>query len=271
MKPNLENSITHSDRARTIIDTNNKARTVKINEDGSVMTRGSYSQNIPADYYLYQTIATVVLSSHSEIGDDTINVVSSSGVILGHVITFYEGNNMFQSIVTAKTDTTISVASLIDFAYTEDALIEAGLWSMNVDGSTTTQVFSIKAPPTASICIHTINCSMLDSSDMDDGMFGGLPALTNGILFRFVNSIVKNLAVILNNIGFWEIGFTTEYSEKAPAGQYGFKARRNIPKIDGVVVYLAAGGSSEFKIYIRDDLTDLDLFACIINGHIHNN
>lgn len=223
---------------------------------------------LPADYYLYKTIATPVISSTAAIGDEVINVVSSTGVAVGHAITFYEGLNMFQSLVTATTATSVTLASPIDFEYTEDALIEAGIWSMNVDGSVTPQIFSIKAPPDASICIHTINCSMLDSSDMDDGRFGGIAALSNGILFRFLNGGTKNLAVIVNNIGFWEIGFVTEYSPKAPAGQYGFKARREVPNINGVTVPLKFGGESKFQIHVRDDQTALDLFACVINGHM---
>lgn len=230
-----------------------------------------YPSLLPADYYLYKKVATPVISSTAAIGDAVINVVSSTGVVVNHAITFYEGVNMFQSLVKATTATSVTLASPIDFEYTEDALIEAGLWSMDVDGSTTPQVFSIKAPPESSVHIHTINCSMLDATDMDDGTFGGMAALSNGILFRFLDGVTKNLAVILNNIGFWEIGFSTEYSAKAPAGQYGFKARRKIPEVDGVIVKLPLGGASEFQIHVRDDLTALDLFACTINGHMLNN
>lgn len=254
-----------------LFDKNGRPRGLNIDDDDTLVIHTEYGHEVPADYYLYQTKATVVLSSATEIGDELIKVVSSSGVVVGHAITFYEGNNMFQSLVTATTPTTVSIASLIDFEYTPDALIEAGLWSMNVDGSSETQIFSIKAPPTSVVCIHTINCSMLDASDMDDAKFGGMDALTHGILFRFVDGIIKNLALIVNNIGFWEIGFKTEYSPKAPAGQYGFRARRHIPEINGVVVRINFGGTSEFQIHVRDDLTDLDLFACVINGHLINN
>lgn len=158
--------------------------------------------------------------------------------------------------------------AILDWAMGKDAVIEAGIWSVNVDGSDTTQIFSIKSPPLASIGIHTINCSMLDVTDMDDGTFGGLSALTNGILFRYIDGVVKNLAVIVNNMGFWEIGFRTEYSAKAPAGQYGFKARRHVPEVNGVKIRLTSGGASEFQVHVRDDLTDLNLVACVINGHM---
>ena len=164
-----------------------------------------YPEALPADYYLYNTAATPVITSPVSVGDEVINVDDTATVVGGHAITMYEGHTMFQSLVTAKTAGTISIAAPVDYAYTVGALVETGLWSMNVDGSTTPQIFSIKSPPEADICVHSINCSMLDASDMDDGRFGGMAALTNGALFRFIDGIEKNLAVVVNNLGFWEI------------------------------------------------------------------
>jgi len=136
---------------------------------------------------------------------------------------------------------------------------------MAVDG-TTPQIFSIKAPPNATVDIHTINCSMLNTTAMDDGTFGGINQLTNGIILKFIDGFTKNLALIVNNLGFWEIGFSTEYSTKAPAGKYGFKARRHIPIVNGSV--LRVKENSEFQIEIQDDLTGLDFMAMTIDGHV---
>lgn len=252
--------------ATKVFDTAGVPRGLKIAEGGQLSIFSEYAEDFPVDYYLYQTVAIPVISTTTTIDDEIITVVSSTGVIAGHVITIYEDTKMFQSLVTAATATTISIASPIDFEFTEAALVETGLWSMNVDGSSVTQIFSIKAPPSATIHIQTIGCSMLSATDMDDGKFGGIAALDNGILFRSINGVTKNLAVIVNNIGFWEIGFDVDYSVKAPAGSYGLRARRYIPEVNGIVITLESG-SSEFQIHIRDDLTDLDLFACVLSGH----
>ena len=260
----------YSGSAVKLFDTAGVPRGLNIDNNGRITVLPEYDNTIPADYYLYKTIVIPVISSTATIGDEVITVVSSTGVVAGHAITLYEGVNMFQSLVTGTTANTISIASPIDFAFTASALVEAGIWSMNVDGSAVTQIFSIKAPPDAKIHIHTINCSMLAATDMDDGKFGGIAALTNGILFRFIDGITKNLAVIVNNIGFWEIGFDLDYSSKAPAGQYGIRFRRDVPSINGVVVILNSGGQSKFQIHIRDDLTANDLFASTINGHMVN-
>ncbi len=228
----------------------------------------TYPVKTPADYYLYQTVATPTISSSTNIDDVVLNVVSSAGVVVDQAITIYEGVNMFQSLVTGITGTTITISSPLDFAFTTLALVECGDWNLAVDGSITPQVYKIKIPTITTAHIHTVNISILDSSDMDDSTFGGLPQLTNGILFRFVDTIEKNLALIVNNIGFWESGFDTNYADKAPAGQYGFKARRDIWKANGTVLQLIGSTNDEFQIHVRDDLTGLDLLACTINGHM---
>jgi len=222
----------------------------------------------PVDLYLYKTAATPTITSDASIGDLTLTVDAVTGVVVGHAITLFEGDRIHQNIVTVASGTTITLAAPLDYAYTTATTVETGAWNMAVDGSSTTQVYSIHAQPLANLMVHQINCSILDSTAMDDGKFGGIAALTNGIIMKYDDSIKKHLAVIVNNLGFWEIGFDAEYSDKAPAGQYGFKARRDLDRVSGTVLELTGSDSAEFQIHVQDDLTDLDLMACTINGHI---
>lgn len=238
---------------------------VKVTDRHSILSTLVAGEAEPADYYLYQTVFTPVLTSDAVIGDKVLNVDSTVGAVVGQAVTLYEGERMHQNILISSTANTITIASCIDYAYTTSALIEVGTWNMAVNGSITAQTFKIKAPTGRDIHIHTINCSILDSTAMDDGLFGGIAQLTKGMVWRFVNGFTKHLAVIVNNLGFWEIGFSSSYSDKAPAGQYGFRARRDIEGINGVIIMLE--NNAEFQVIIQDDLTDLDLVAVTINGH----
>jgi len=223
---------------------------------------------MPLDLYLYYTEATPSLTAAVEVGDRTLDVDSVTSVDIGDVITIYEDDHIFQSLVMGISTLTIAVGSPIDYAFTTDAVCDIGLWSMNVDGSSTPVTFSIKSPPNIDFCIHTIGISILDASAMDDGTFGGRPVLANGIYFsREYQGIYKNLALIVNNLGFREIGFTTSYSAKAPAGQYGFSATRDIDDVNGIVLVLSHSAQDTFSVTIQDDLTVLDTFACVCNGH----
>lgn len=237
---------------------------VKLGQSNTRIIERSYE---PADLYLYQTVISPTITANVTLDDIVITVNDTTGATNGDVITFYEGIRFFQSIVKSFTATTITIQSPIDFAYTTDALVDIGIWNMAVNGSSITQIFSIKSPQLASLNIHTINCTMLDSSDMDDGKFGGIAQLTNGIIFKLVDGIKKNLALVVNNLGFYEIGFSTAYSAKAPAGKYGFRARRYIPEINGVILKLSHADDAEFQVHIQDDLTDLDLVTFTVNGY----
>lgn len=224
---------------------------------------------LPADFYLYKTRLNVSLTSDSIIGSKVLNTTDTTGTITGDVITIYENDRIFQNIVASFTLNTITLSSVIDYIYTSGATIDIGDWNLAVDGSSTAQTFSIKAPFEGTFNLKTINISMLSSTVMDDAKFGGIPQLTNGVVFRGVSSYrEKHLAVIVNNLGFWEIGFDINYSDKAPAGQYGFRARRNIEEINGVVLKLIY--DAEFQLIISDDLSNLDLFAITINGYINS-
>lgn len=222
---------------------------------------------IPADFYLYNKIVDLTITSAVAIDDLIINTSSTVGLTNGDVITFYEGSWIFQNIVKSFTANTVTLNTKIDYAFTTSAIVETGAWNMAVNGSVTPQVFSFKAPITGIINVHTINVSMLDASDMDDGKYGGLTQLANGVDWRFVDGVTKHLAVIVNNLGFKEIGFDLDYTTKAPAGQYGLHARRYINKINGTILYLSGDGT--FEVHINDDLTGLLLHTVTINGHFN--
>lgn len=229
----------------------------------------SCEKYVPADYYLYFKEHTLQLTAAVSKGDMTMTVVSTEGLLPGNVITCYEGSWVFQSQIKTVTDAThITLLGPIDYHFTTAAVIETGLWNAAVDGSVNPICFSIKAPPLSAMVIRTVHASMLDGVVMDDGKFGGITQLSNGIRFGIDDGWEKNLAVIVNNLGFSEIGFTTQYADKAPAGQYGFSAHRDILTTNGVDIHLNAGLSSQFQMWVRDDLTEITLFCITVAGYL---
>lgn len=236
--------------------------------DGAINVSPEYKNDVDANYYLYRLDAEPTLTSDTLLDDTVLNVDSTTNVSIGDAITLYEDINMFQSLVVATTANTITLASPIDGVYTTSAEVEVGPWNMAVDGSITPQTFYIKSPPNARFHIHTVDGTILDQSAMDDALFGGIPALTNGILFRQVNGTTKQLALIVNNVGFFEFGFENEYADKAPSGYYGFRFRKKVPEINGIIIDITYTDRAQKQLIIRDNLTDLDQFTNIVHGHI---
>lgn len=222
----------------------------------------------PSDLYLYQLVVTPTITVTVVLHSKTITVDSNSGVINGHAITIYEGRRVFQSIIQSSTATSITVASPIDHEFTSSATVETGIWNMAVDGSVTSQEFCVK-PPLADcdLCIHQVNIDITDGTAMDSAKFGGIPALTNGLVMQYLTDYHKHLSVIVNNMGFWEYGFRTEYDDKAPAGVFGFRAKKLLMESNGTSYLLKKSENGFFKLIVQDDLTGLTLMACCINGH----
>ena len=161
--------------------------------DGGLSVINDYPGLIAVDIYLYRNETTLTISSDTNVDDIVINVVSTAGLVAGEAITFYEGINISQNLIISFTATTVTISAPLDIAYTTAAIVECGPWNMAVDGSVTEQTFSVKAPPLADLDIHSISGSMLASTpaSMDDGKFGGIAALTNGILIKYTDGIHK--------------------------------------------------------------------------------
>lgn len=218
--------------------------------------------------YAHIDKSTPVITVDTSINDKSIVVDSITGIIPGDVIIIYESDRVFQSIVLSAAVNTINFASSLDYAFTTDAIVHIGSWNLAVNGSGTPQIAHIIIPPDVKYDIFQINISMTDNVVMDSAKFGGIPALTNGVFLRVVNGIIKNLALVVNNIGFSEQGFTISYDPKAPAGVYGFQAKKNYPIVNGTSIRLDGNTNDTLQCIIQDDLTDLTLLNITINANI---
>lgn len=245
-------------------DDNKKCRIAlnKVNTDEQYYC---LTKTVDLNYYFYRTDGVTSLTSNSSVGDTVLNIVSNTGFVNGEAITIYEGNYIFQSIIVSSTTTTATIISPLDYAFTTEAIIEVGTWNMAVDGSVTPQIFQLKPPLTAFYNIIQLNISMLSVSPMDDALFGSIPSLTNGVIFRLKDGYDQQIVLVVNNTGFFEYGYDVEYSTKAPSGFYGIRVRKNIPITNDNIISLY--GDREFQIIIRDDLTDLTKFAMTSSGN----
>ena len=141
---------------------------------------------------------------------------------------------------------------------------------MAVNGSVTTQVFQIGpvfGASTSTIDITRVMGHMLDSTAMDDGKFGGITALTNGIVLRKNDGVISNLWNVKTNADLTLICDDFNYSEKAPGGQFGanFKNTYAGQGAHGVVLELLPG--EYLELLVQDDLTGLDEFTMMAQGH----
>jgi hypothetical protein len=236
----------------------------RVTQDVAIQDQTSELINL----YLYRNDVQPNLTSSAAVGDKVLNIDTNAGLVNGEAITLFEGVRHSQCIIQASSATTVTVTPPVDFAYTTAASIEVGRWNMNVNGSVTAQTFAVHPPPGIDMDVYELRFSMQDGTAMDASKFGGISALTNGIVVQFKNGFTKNLGVIVNNAGFIEQGFRTEYDDRAGGtGLYAYTGYANGPGHYGVAVRLEGATVDEFRVVVQDNLTGLSNLNFTIGGH----
>ena len=143
---------------------------------------------------------------------------------------------------------------------------------MNVNGSSAVKTFGITNAYSTAVDITQIIFHITDATDMDDALFGGISALTRGIVLRKAYARGDHFETYFNiksNGEFGEISGpeSKSYDSKAPAGVYGYTVKFNFGGQDefGAVIRLEAG--DKIQLLIQDDLTGLLTFNAMVEGH----
>ena len=92
--------------------------------------------------------------------------------------------------------------------------------------------------------------------------------MTNGIVLRVSNGVKTNIWNAKTNADLALLGFDFIYPDKIPAGTYSarFRITYNGQDKHGVTLRLEPGDTLE--LIVQDDLTDLDLFYMMGQGHL---
>jgi len=196
---------------------------------------------------------------------------------------FYIGEIVSKAAINASYDSLIMDSPLdsVFYGYHDAGNIQfifELIEQMNVAGSITSPViyrisndFGNVHNGTA-IDITRLIFHITDNVAMDDSNFGGMSALTNGILVRkaFANGTYWNLFNVKTNGEFGELAYDKTYDDKAPAGVYGMTVRLTYggQSKHGVAIRLEPG--ERLEALVQDDLTDLSSFIINAEGHLTN-
>ena len=250
-----------------------------------VVVQDQFSEIV--DLHLTQQIDTFILNANYSIDDNEISVTSGTLPAVGNIVCLKEDTAFYQGqiislVVVGGGVYTLTLDMPLDFAYTTSSLGTIETEDLNVDGSSNSQVFRVT--PTGLVDpgdnstpqrwdITRVMFVINDTSAMDDGKFGGITGgLTSGIVVRKKNNIYKNIFNAKTNGDFAAHAYDATYVDDTlgPSGQYGFRCRRTFAGANknGVTVRLSAGDNDEFQVIVQDDLTSLEKFHVIAQGHV---
>lgn len=184
----------------------------------------------------------------------------------------YTNINFIAKVLNVATNT-LTLDTPLDFAYpTVGTVVFEVVTNLNVDGSATPQIFESRVGVNSNIniAVTEVRFNILDNAAMDDSLFGGITALTRGIVCRVVRAdgTYRNFFNAKSNGDMALLVDNTNYSTKAPSGSYSVSFQWKIKDSNGVVVELNPGDA--FQIIVQDNLTALISFNAVLIGHTSN-
>jgi hypothetical protein len=223
--------------------------------------------------YAYLSQATITLSAPVARGDYVVNLEAGHGVTSGHSVMLRERDHQYQGRVVTVAVDAITMDTPFSYPYTVDAIACRGTTNMAVDGSGTSVEFCVPGPVEGGADIHRYIIYIEDQSVMDTAKFGGIPALSRGIVIAYRNAegeLLQAQQAIRSNGEFAERAYDVAYDDKAPSGWYGFRCRRSWGGLDksGAAPHIPGGVTpAKIVVIIQDDLSDLDAFRIVFQGH----
>ena len=214
-------------------------------------------------YYLINEQKTdITLTALVSMDNEIINVSAGHGftVASGEYIVIRNGDSFVQAKVIGVSINAISIEMPVAVDIPITAGVIRGNINMNVDGSSTPVDFKYTSNCCGSvnalipIDIGTVIITMQHGANVpDDGKFGGISALTNGMYFRKENGERVGLGNYISNQSFKDVGAVVEYTQKAPAGTYATNITFDIERIFGQVVRVNPRTDDFIIARVRDD------------------
>jgi len=252
----------------------NTTTTGRVESNGGqvVSVRDRTSSSLDLKFIQAQGAPTA-LSANADPDDKAITVVSTTGFVDDNVVGVFSGTGMFYfgRQIGAPSGNVINLDTPIDRAFLSGDSVITAIDNMAVDGSSTTQIFQIGPVGVGTgveVDITRFNGYLEDGTAMTDDKFGGMLALTCGVVLRVNSDVITNKWNVKKNGDIGLLCFDFNYTDRAGGSNFGARFRNSYggQAKHGVVIRLAPGDILE--VLIQDDLTDLVEFTMMAQGHI---
>lgn len=257
---------------------------IVYNGGGEVNTIWQDQATEIVDLKLTENIANVTLLVPTEIDDIYVNISSPVPPVVGNSLCLKENRSFYQGDINdvvslGGNNYQLEMDQPLDHEYS----LEGGCSIRNndwaVDGSNETRVFSVSPfglnediewdiTRVILVCLGDGVSGPTDVPDMSS--FMTTDSLDNGIVFRHVDGVTKNLFAAKDNFHLVSEAYDLTLYPKNRFGFYATTFRRTFNGHDknGVVIRLKAIDNDMFQLLIRDDLTDMEECHAVVQGHV---
>jgi hypothetical protein len=194
---------------------------------------------------------------------------------VGKTIEIADPNNgsfFMQCAITAIVGDVVTLDCPVNRVYlASNAIVAVSTADMNVNGSVTSQVFSVLPFTAQKGDMVRVIVEMRDDAAMAFDTFGGISELTNGVVVRVNNGdgTYRNLYNFKSNGDIIEQAFDHSFQTGVGGSTRGFTSRITWggQSKRGVVIRLEGSKSESLEIVVQDDLTGLTRMHWTCSGH----
>lgn len=259
--------------SRAVADTSFVFRVVRHGENTQDIMIQDQSSAI-VDRFLTLKLNDVTVASDISFNDRTATLSAGHGFVSGNMFEIDYNGMQYQSRVVNVATNVITLTNPFCCAIPAGTIGARVSPNANIDGSGAPVIFKTRPPAGVLWDLNILAINMLDQSPMDDAKFGGITGPINGVVFRTVNTVMaENIFTAVDNSCFLRHCDTENpYSDKAPAGYYGFNTKRRFNGQQGDGVARRIGGDyHEFQAVVSADIRALDRFWIVVRGHVVEN
>ena len=230
----------------------------------------------PIDLFFTEKKGTISTTNAVLQGGYTVDLTPGHGAVIGDVIEARTSENYVQATIVNVVGDTITVKTPWSRDFPAGVSLLLGNPNLNVVGSTVTnRIFSVAPSPLQEADIVRVIIIIEDASAMDFTTFGGAPELTNGCVLRYKNSdgTYTNLFNWASNGDIIARVFDHVFQSKIGGGLNALTARSTWggQSKRGVVLRLDGALLEELEMVVQDDLTVLNKFLVVAQGHMVQN
>ncbi|MCK4883584.1 MAG: hypothetical protein KAS30_01810, partial [Candidatus Diapherotrites archaeon] len=250
---------------------------LKIQDDGSININKihQYDRALNLKFIRVVTPPAQTLSAPIALDDTILSVSSTTGMAAGLILGVVnpDGSFFFSSIISFVVDTSVTVDTPSDtIIQTANTSILVATDEMTSLGGTLAspviyQIAGVGAGSGIEIDITRVMGVIEDDDAMNNSLFGGEPALTNGVVLRHTDGDRTNYWNVKTNGDLKRICFDANYDASGPAAsQYNISFRNSYAGEDKHGVNIRIKPGETLEVWIQDPMAN-DSFKMNAQGH----
>jgi hypothetical protein len=208
--------------------------------------------------------------------DTDIEVVDSTGIIVGNYLGLFNTTTdaFYVGTVLAINANVLSLDTPVDMAFEIGDTVGTGITNMAVDGSATTQIFTLRgADPGLSVTLDVTRIMILCTTNTQTNLtdFGDIEGgLLRGLVMRRTDGMINNIFNFKSNIEMKGFMFDWDALEASNPGQgvNGFSGRLTFAGQNKMGVVIRIGPGESIQLLVQDNLSSLLSLEVIFEGSV---